>query len=88
MEPDDPGFHHSVLADILERLAQGDCAGRLLDLAAAQAIAHSVIRFAMNVIPDPDRQDTADTLEAMRKERLVLAHAVHSARRARRAKES
>ncbi|MEU6184194.1 hypothetical protein [Streptomyces coeruleorubidus] len=42
-------------------------------------IAHSIIRFAVNVIPDPDHADTADTLQAMRDERLVLAHAVHSA---------
>ncbi|WP_345669844.1 hypothetical protein [Streptomyces similanensis] len=33
----------------------------------------------MNVIPDPDHPDTADTLEAMRDEHLVLARAMHSA---------
>ncbi|WP_143666875.1 MULTISPECIES: hypothetical protein [unclassified Streptomyces] len=33
----------------------------------------------MNVIPDPEYPDTADTLEAMCDEHLVLAHAVHSA---------
>ncbi|MFI8281034.1 IS1182 family transposase [Streptomyces sp. NPDC085929] len=32
MELDDPGFHHSVLADFRERLAQDDRADRLLDL--------------------------------------------------------
>ncbi|MEH0420542.1 hypothetical protein [Streptomyces sp. B21-083] len=46
---------------------------------AALGIARSIIRFTANVIPDPDHADTADTLEAMRDERLVLAHAVYSA---------
>lgn len=46
---------------------------------AALGIARSIIRFTVNVIPDPDHPDTADTLEAMRDEHLVLAHAVHSA---------
>jgi hypothetical protein len=46
---------------------------------AAPGIARSIIRFTANVIPDPDHPDTADTLEAMRNERLVLAHAVHPA---------
>jgi transposase len=36
MELDDPGFHHSVLADFRDRLAQGDRADRLLDLALAR----------------------------------------------------
>ena len=45
---------------------------------AAPGIARSIIWFTVNVIPDPDRADTADTLEAMRDERLVLAHAVYS----------
>ncbi|MFF4746436.1 hypothetical protein [Streptomyces sp. NPDC001268] len=36
MEMDDPGFHHSVLADFRERLAQDDRADRLLDLAPAR----------------------------------------------------
>ncbi|MEU7151147.1 hypothetical protein AB0B15_24450 [Streptomyces sp. NPDC045456] len=46
---------------------------------AAPGIARSLIRFTANVIPHPDHPDTADTLEAMRDERLMLAHAVHSA---------
>ncbi|MFD5483654.1 hypothetical protein [Streptomyces hawaiiensis] len=46
---------------------------------AVPGIARTIIRFTVNVIPDPDHADTADTLEAMRDERLVLAHAVHSA---------
>ncbi|MDX2599935.1 transposase [Streptomyces caniscabiei] len=33
MELDDPGFHHSVLADFRDRLAEGDRADRHLDLA-------------------------------------------------------
>ncbi|WP_329327304.1 IS1182 family transposase [Streptomyces mirabilis] len=33
LELDDPGFHHSVLSDFRERLAEGDRADRLLDLA-------------------------------------------------------
>ncbi|MFJ1751205.1 hypothetical protein ACIOJD_33995 [Streptomyces sp. NPDC088116] len=44
---------------------------------AVPGIARSIIRFTVNVIPDPDHADTADTLEAMRDEHLVLAHAVH-----------
>ncbi|MEU1940473.1 hypothetical protein ACH49O_41415 [Streptomyces coeruleorubidus] len=45
---------------------------------AAPGIARSIIRFMVSVLPDTDHADTADTLEAMRDERLVLAHAVHS----------
>ena len=36
IELDDPGFHHSVLADFRERLTQDDRADRLLDLALAR----------------------------------------------------
>lgn len=36
MELDDPGFHHSVLADFRDRLAEGGRADRLLDLALAR----------------------------------------------------
>ncbi|MET9834542.1 hypothetical protein ABZ078_35810 [Streptomyces sp. NPDC006385] len=46
---------------------------------AVPGIARSIIRFTVNVIPDPDHADTADTMEAMRDEHLVLVHAVHSA---------
>ncbi|GGZ29862.1 hypothetical protein GCM10010300_85830 [Streptomyces olivaceoviridis] len=46
---------------------------------AALGIARSIIRFTANVVPDPDHPDTADTLQSMRSERLVLAHAVHPA---------
>ncbi|MGK5628579.1 hypothetical protein [Streptomyces sp. URMC 123] len=45
----------------------------------ALGIARSIIRFAASVIQDPDQADTADTLEAMRDEHLVLAHAAHAA---------
>ncbi|WP_405965504.1 hypothetical protein OG713_41805 [Streptomyces sp. NBC_00723] len=46
---------------------------------AALGIARSIIRFTVNVIPDPGHADTADTLETMRDERLLLAHAVYPA---------
>ncbi|MGW6926977.1 hypothetical protein ACWGA9_37915 [Streptomyces sp. NPDC054950] len=46
---------------------------------AALGIARSVIRFTVNVIPDPGHADTADTLETMRDERLLLAHAAYPA---------
>ncbi|CQR59321.1 hypothetical protein (plasmid) [Streptomyces leeuwenhoekii] len=46
---------------------------------AAPGIARSIIRFTVNVIPDPGHADTADALEAMRDERLMLAHAAHPA---------
>ncbi|MFD1276195.1 transposase [Streptomyces kaempferi] len=36
MELDDPGFHHSVLADFRDRLTEADRADRLLDLALAR----------------------------------------------------
>ncbi|MER5435736.1 hypothetical protein [Streptomyces sp. NPDC002588] len=36
MELDDAGFPHSVPADFRERLAEGDRADRLLDLAPAR----------------------------------------------------
>ncbi|GAB1340759.1 hypothetical protein ACE1SV_73490 [Streptomyces sp. E-15] len=45
---------------------------------AVLGIALSIIRFTVNAIPDAEHPDTADTLAAMRDERLVLAHAFHS----------
>ncbi|MER8090869.1 transposase [Streptomyces sp. NPDC087532] len=36
MELEDPGFHHSVLADFRERVARDDRADRLLDLVLAR----------------------------------------------------
>ncbi|MGW4735404.1 transposase [Streptomyces shenzhenensis] len=44
MELDDPGFHHSVLADFRERLAQDDRADRLLDLALARLKEAGLVR--------------------------------------------
>ena len=32
LELEDPGFHHSVLSDFRDRLAEDDCADRLLDV--------------------------------------------------------
>ncbi|MEV7496208.1 hypothetical protein AB0O08_36190 [Streptomyces anulatus] len=59
---------------------QGDAGGaRDSPTTAAPGIARSIIRFTVNVIPDPEHPDTADTLEAMHDEHLVLAHTVHSA---------
>ncbi|MFI8483979.1 hypothetical protein [Streptomyces rubrogriseus] len=34
-------------------------------------LARSIIRFMVSVIPDPDHEDTADTLEALRDARLA-----------------
>ncbi|MBQ0891204.1 hypothetical protein KBZ94_40895 [Streptomyces sp. RM72] len=48
-------------------------------ITAVPGIARSIIRFVVSVIPDPDHEDTADTLEALRDARLAVAHAVHSA---------
>ncbi|CAL9278762.1 hypothetical protein [Streptomyces sp. SudanB91_2054] len=45
---------------------------------AVPGIARSIIRFVVSVIPDPDHEDTADTLEVLRDARLSVAHAVHS----------
>ncbi|MFF2926891.1 transposase [Streptomyces celluloflavus] len=44
LELDDPGFHHSVLADFRERLAQDDRADRLLDLALARLKEAGLVR--------------------------------------------
>ncbi|MEU9983614.1 hypothetical protein [Streptomyces sp. NPDC050856] len=46
---------------------------------AVLGIARSIIRFMVSVVPDPDHEDFADTLEASRDAHLALAHAVHSA---------
>ncbi|MFJ8255397.1 hypothetical protein [Streptomyces sp. NPDC094466] len=48
---------------------------------AAPGIARGIIRFTVNVIPDPEHPDTADTLEAMCDQHLVLAQAVRTAMR-------
>jgi IS5 family transposase len=44
MELDDPGFHHSVLADFRERLPQDDRADRLLDLALTRLKEAGLVR--------------------------------------------
>ena len=44
MEVDDPGFHHSVLADFRDRLAEGDRADRLLDPAPARLKEAGLVR--------------------------------------------
>ncbi|MET7457379.1 transposase [Streptomyces sp. NPDC005574] len=44
MELDDPGFHHSVLADFRDRLAEGDRADRLLDFALARLKEAGLVR--------------------------------------------
>ncbi|MFF1908291.1 transposase [Kitasatospora sp. NPDC058218] len=44
MELDDPGFHHSVLADFRERLALDDRTDRLLDLALAHLKEAGLVR--------------------------------------------
>ncbi|UXY33139.1 transposase [Streptomyces sp. HUAS TT20] len=44
MELDDPGFHHSVLADFRGRLTEGKRADRLLDLALARLKEAGLVR--------------------------------------------
>ncbi|WP_245194627.1 transposase [Kitasatospora phosalacinea] len=44
MELDDPGFHHSMLADFRERLTQDDRADRLLDLALVRPKEAGLVR--------------------------------------------
>ncbi|MFF4354616.1 transposase [Streptomyces sp. NPDC001530] len=61
MELDDPGFHHSVLADFRERLAQGDRADRLLDLALARLKDAGLVRERST-----QRTDSTHVLAAVR----------------------
>lgn len=61
MELDDPGFHHSVLADFRERLAQGDRADRLLDLALARLKDAGLVRERTT-----QRTDSTHVLAAVR----------------------
>ncbi|MFJ6805709.1 hypothetical protein ACIQRK_06630 [Streptomyces anulatus] len=44
---------------------------------AALGIARTIIRFTVDVIPDPDNEDTATTLETMRDEHRERARMVH-----------
>jgi hypothetical protein len=61
MELDDPGFHHSVLADFRDRLAQGDRADRLLDLALARLKEAGLVRERTT-----QRTDSTHVLAAVR----------------------
>ncbi|MEU6890177.1 transposase, partial [Streptomyces viridosporus] len=61
MEPDDPGFHHSVPADFRERLAAGDRAARLLDLALARLREAGLVRERTT-----QRTDSTHVLAAVR----------------------
>ncbi|MGJ3561646.1 transposase [Streptomyces sp. INA 01156] len=53
LELDDPGFHHSVLADFRERLARDDRADRLLDLALARLKRPGSCASAPRSVPTP-----------------------------------
>ncbi|WP_433192206.1 transposase [Nocardia sp. CA-107356] len=44
LELNDPGFHHSVLSDFRDRLAEGDRADRLLDLVLARLADAGLVR--------------------------------------------
>jgi transposase len=61
MELDDPGFHHSVLTDFRDRLAQGDRADRLLDLALARLKETGLVRER-----GTQRTDSTHVLAAVR----------------------
>jgi transposase len=61
LELDDPGFHHSVLADFREHLAEGDRADRLLDLALARLKEAGLVRGRTT-----QRTDSTHVLAAVR----------------------
>ncbi|MFF3787538.1 transposase [Streptomyces sp. NPDC001933] len=61
MELDDPGFHHSVLADFRARLAEDDRADRLLDLALARLKEAGLVRERTT-----QRTDSTHVLAAVR----------------------
>ncbi|WP_369250611.1 transposase [Streptomyces sp. R41] len=61
LELDDPGFHHSVLADFRNRLAEGDRADRLLDLALARLKEAGLVRERTT-----QRTDSTHVLAAVR----------------------
>ncbi|WP_234426165.1 IS1182 family transposase [Streptomyces kebangsaanensis] len=61
MELDDPGLHHSVLADFRERLTEGDRADRLLDLAPARLKEAGLVRERTT-----QRTDSTHVLAAVR----------------------
>jgi transposase len=69
LELDDPGFHHSVLADFRDRLIEGDRADRLLDLALARLKDAGLVRERTT-----QRTDSTHVLAAVRDlTRLELA---------------
>ncbi|MFE7333007.1 transposase, partial [Streptomyces sp. NPDC057565] len=61
LDLDDPGFHHSVLADFRERLIEGDRADRLLDLALARLKDAGLVRERTT-----QRTDSTHVLSAVR----------------------
>ncbi|MGT2532749.1 transposase [Streptomyces nojiriensis] len=61
MELDDPGFHHSVLADFRDRLAEGDRADRLLGLVLARLKEAGLVRELTT-----QRTDSTHILAAVR----------------------
>jgi transposase len=61
MELDDPGFHHSVLADFRDRLTEDDRADRLLDLALARLKEAGLVRERTT-----QRTDSTHVLAAVR----------------------
>ncbi|MES4886214.1 transposase [Streptomyces sp. NPDC000349] len=61
MELDNPGFHHSVLADFRDRLAEGDRADRLLDLSLARLKEAGLVRERVT-----QRTDSTHVLAAVR----------------------
>ncbi len=61
LELDDPGFHHSVLSDFRERLAEGDRADQLLDLALVRLKDAGLVRERTT-----QRTDSTHVLAAVR----------------------
>ncbi|MGW3108728.1 hypothetical protein [Streptomyces sp. NPDC001100] len=61
MELDEPGLHHSVLADFRDRPAEGDRADRLFDLALARLKEAGLVRE-----PTTQRTDSTHVLAAVR----------------------
>lgn len=61
MELDDPGFHHSVLTDLRERLTRDDRADRLLDLALDRLKQAGLVRERTT-----QRTDSTHVLAAVR----------------------
>lgn len=61
VELDDPGFHHSVLADFRERLTESDRADQLLDLALARLKQAGLVRERTT-----QRTDSTHVLAAVR----------------------